>query len=115
MNAAAHTPGPWRVSANGNVVRIGDATENILICKFSNPTNANRRANATLIAAAPDLLRSLKDMLGDMPFALTKDGWSCDHCGREYSGHESKPTNCMDDCPGEMARQAIALAEGRAA
>lgn len=59
---AKHTPGPWRVSANGNVVRIGAAIENILICKFSNPSNSNRRVNAHLIAAAPDMYEALKAM-----------------------------------------------------
>lgn len=68
-------------------------------------------ALAHLFAAAPDMLAALKDMLGDRPWL--QQG-TCIHCGREYPDEpEIIEKGCADDCHGEMARVAIAKAEGR--
>lgn len=65
MNAAQHTPGPWRVGpvddtrvedANGNEVAQIDGDYN------QPETWPLMEANARLIAAAPDLLHSLKEI-----------------------------------------------------
>lgn len=60
--------------------------------------------------AAPDLLAALKDLLGDTP--RNNAAGECNHCGRDNSDYRDDP--CSDDCPGEIARAAIAKAEGRA-
>lgn len=74
--AIAHTPGPWKV--NGSYARKTsnyDKTYRLAVLgptqKTGTPTTAygvgdtsdEARANANLIAAAPDLLRALKDAL----------------------------------------------------
>jgi len=65
--------------------------------------------------AYPELLAALKDLLG--PEADVREGekcWECRHCGREWSymmGDNEVPENCpSDDCPGFIARAAIANA-----
>jgi len=66
-------------------------------------------AEARLREAAPVLLESLKDLLGDLP---SVQGGVCQHCGREY--HDIPSGDCpSDDCPSFHARAAIAKAEGR--
>jgi hypothetical protein len=53
----SHTPGPWRVSHPVNQVESHVRDESgVLICKCYWPDES---ANATLIAAAPDLLEAL--------------------------------------------------------
>lgn len=61
-----HTPGPWRVGDAGNTV-FGPKTAHpspVSICTISGPTPRinpeEKRANARLIAAAPDLLEALE-------------------------------------------------------
>lgn len=80
-----HTPGPWKV----NLSTPADGFECywITACPVSNqerelatvtgPHNANNGANAHLIAAAPDLLAALKQMVadyGDVPEPYDSDG-----------------------------------------
>lgn len=65
-----HTPGPWHIVSGIDVVDFYDYS----ICSVatSNKTQAERKANARLIAAAPDLLTALKNlhdlMLGDFDY-----------------------------------------------
>lgn len=86
-----HTPGPWEVSGS----EIRSQSEQIIIAGTYYVGTARRgqvEANARLIAAAPDLLTSLK--------ALLPEGWGDD--------------DTMDHMPGvKLARAAIAKAEGR--
>ena len=62
----SHTPGPWRTT--GPNVRAGDA----LICYATNhhanaeTPEAEKLANARLIAAAPDLLLALERLVHPM-------------------------------------------------
>ena len=58
--SAVHTPGPWRLSGKATV-RVGDAW--IARVLWYNQAN-----NARLIAAAPDLLTALKDLLAEVHF-----------------------------------------------
>ena len=65
--------------------------------------------------ACPALLEALKDLLGDAPDTHEVNGrYECRHCGREWSamcGDNEVPENCpSDDCPGFIARAAIAKA-----
>jgi len=65
---AQHTPGPWNVYrwADGNMTCIdGGPDDTICIASISgdDPEKPWRRANADLIAAAPDLLAALEAVL----------------------------------------------------
>lgn len=69
MAAAKHTPGPWFTFANGNCVGgpvgllgnpSGADTAGIAHCGMGLRTGTEARANARLIAAAPDLLDALQ-------------------------------------------------------
>jgi hypothetical protein len=69
-------------------------------------------ANARLIAAAPELLEALKDLLGDQP---NVQNGQCVWCGREYRDPDPdfdiQTGDCpCDDCPSSIARSAIAKA-----
>jgi|SRR6185312_8733360 len=96
---AQHTPGPWQV-----VWLVGDADEHPTEVCTSDPnhrvafmTSNGRLADARLIAAAPELLDALRDMLA---------GWNYirQHHGDLYGVGWDR---CAD-----AARTAIAKAEG---
>lgn len=54
MNAAVHSPGPWRIKQDGRIVCYPEALE-CGVLAFGLP-DGEKEANARLIAAAPDLL-----------------------------------------------------------
>lgn len=88
----SHTPGPWNIS------KIGNDYDQYLIYAPGQQSNivksCNGKANACLIAAAPDLLAAAKGLLngaGHLP-----------ECERVY---------CKIAC--QAIREAIAKAEGR--
>lgn len=90
---ARHTPGPWiadtwgGIWADSGIDRHGERT--VDVCQKPTETSDELwRANALLIAAAPDLLAALKNLI----------------C------HEDRPDERMDF---PAARRAIAKAEGR--
>ena len=67
-----HTPGPWRIGDNGITI-FGPKTElpsPVTIAKLLPPTvrvdQEERKANALLIAAAPDLLVMLQRLLDEV-------------------------------------------------
>lgn len=75
MSAHKHTPGPWH--STGRYVGSGHAKMNICECSDNSGCWSNAPeavANARLIAAAPDLLESVKALLGCMSLA----GWDGD-------------------------------------
>jgi len=89
MNKQKHTPGPWRLSNYHNpyryIVRDGGSDDNDafavqegrLICEVAaskRPTISEFKANACLIAAAPDLLSVCKAILA----ANESDGFDFD-------------------------------------
>ena len=105
-----HTPGPWAVhnvewtdvDGNTTVPIITNAPEMvgrrmIGTVRLDN-LNGDGRANAHLIAAAPDMLEALKEI------AEGKGRYSMDPF--------THACNTVDDMK-ELARQAIALVEGR--
>ena len=59
-----HTQGPWRIDGK---TRFGDFTiaagESVKTCQFIAKTQSE--ANARLIAAAPELLKALKELCAD--------------------------------------------------
>jgi len=59
VNAPKHTPGPWTVWEEGGVY-VDSPT--YLVCSVYGPGPAVL-ANARLIAAAPELLEALKDVM----------------------------------------------------
>lgn len=85
MNTTNHTPGPWKHDETWGLIKYGK-TE---ICAL----HSGNEANANLIAAAPDLLSALRFLLADY-VAIE---------GEKLTG---------SSVPVEMARAAIAKAEG---
>ena len=72
MSAAKHTPGPWHIDENGSSISSDAVTDlallNMVNVRFSwggsdFATKSHRLANARLIAAAPELLEALQDLL----------------------------------------------------
>jgi hypothetical protein len=67
-NMSKHTPGPWKVAQTGGFeLAVYGRSKNQPICIFTTPDGdyipqelKNGKANAHLIAAAPDLLAALK-------------------------------------------------------
>jgi len=70
----------------------------------------------------PALLAALKDLLGiSVDIVAGEERDTCRHCGRDYTednmeeaekGNDPLYLCPSDDCPGYIARHAIALAEG---
>ena len=87
MNNTTHTPGPWKVVSgwNDNEVMITGPNGDERICTMDG--NENNEANGNLIAAAPAMYETLKELL-DSPNAKQNAMW-------------------------DRARQAVAQAEGR--
>ena len=83
----------------------------------------NTATDDRLIAAAPALLAALKDLLGiSVDIVAGEERDTCRHCGRDYTednmeeaekGNDPLYLCPSDDCPGYIARHAIALAEGK--
>ncbi len=70
-------------------------------------------ANARLIAAAPDLLAVLDDLLGESDFH--GDPEACAFCGREKTAaqYDAETQRCdSDDCQSFKARAVLAKAKG---
>jgi len=119
---AKHTPGPWTLRLAHSIIDPGDIgihapkarTANIHaecfaeFWKKGDIRNDECLANAHLIAAAPDLLAALRDLVDtaeSMETYLAND--RCMGCQTGDSKH-------ANDCTMEAARAAIAAAEGGA-
>lgn len=72
MTEAKYTPGPWKAVSdvkNAGCLLVNPAVESKLgtpICRidlYSDAKNDQRQANASLIAAAPELLEALQSVL----------------------------------------------------
>lgn len=89
-----HTPGPWRVSGDS----VASVLTNVVLCQTFSPApyrgEAQREANARLIAAAPDLLDACK--MAELTLSLSDNDCrdrppsgdrcgECVRCGVEYS------------------------------
>jgi len=86
-----HTPGPWmfRPSRQPQITSESDPAGRTIAIVYDQVPDAERKANASLIAAAPELLEALKECLGE----LERLGWG----GAGYT---------------DLAHAAIAKAEG---
>lgn len=91
-----HTPGPWHVDGD-NVFGQCENWFGYLICEPLGGTPEQAQANAALIAAAPDLLATLEEIV-DCHAALTRQ-----------VGHNDDTAVCL-----VAARAAIAKAKGGA-
>lgn len=101
MSAAKHTPGPWRVSKDGDTV-VPESTNALLADVYdgspSDKTDMEvTRANARLIAAAPEMLEASREIF------LELDG--------RYDGAPDSRTLWMGEHLTRL-RAAIAKAEG---
>lgn len=111
QSIAKHTPGPWKInenaagdiwiqsSVNGFIAKItpayGQVPEGLKIA---------RKANALLMAASPDLLAALEDLLEQ---AETTSQWHCAFAALKPNKAQSKRLACH-----AQARAAIAQARG---
>lgn len=58
-----HTPAPWYFSNEG-VLRVRAKDDDEVVCSYAGYENCEREyANAKLIAAAPDLLEALQELV----------------------------------------------------
>lgn len=107
---ATHTPGPWEISCDGYGI-IADNQKQITRIKYTNPVTSpsvghitlqEAKANARLIAAAPELLSALKDLVAIQDV-------------KEHDSGEEQLSNPHDSesCVLCTAREVIAKAEGR--
>lgn len=102
LSPRKHTPGPWRVfisTSGSQIIGIGELDgQGIADCGFGvwRGGSAEAFANARLIAAAPDLLAELRNMV-EVFWGLADD----------RNGDGGEPPSCI-----VAARAAIAKAEG---
>jgi hypothetical protein len=67
MTQSKHTPGPWRHSKGGpNGCPVVGTDRGLMVCMLSHSVNIpthieQAKANASLIAAAPEMLEALKE------------------------------------------------------
>lgn len=59
-----HTPGPWTTAEYDDRLMINGVRG--FVCTMDQPTGPEQQANASLIAAAPDLLAALKNVVADI-------------------------------------------------
>ena len=81
-----HTPGPWRVTVGGTIGALWNSVSHrfghIVACVYPcGRDTVEARANAYLIAAAPDLLKAL-----EAEDAWQKHQHSCARCGSMFPG-----------------------------
>jgi hypothetical protein len=104
--SAGHTPGPWLHDAQDDWRDICQTTgigRHVIACVTPSVGGVGEetdRANARLIAAAPELLDALSDLATAMEAVLAKPG---DETRRPHAAHYAK-----------LARAAIAKATGNA-
>ena len=99
-------------------VGICDADGLAEVVALAHPNNARRIVQC--VNAHDALVGALKDIIGDGPDVVEQDCggttstgyFVCRHCGREWSaaaGDDEVPEYCpSDDCPGYIARKALA-------
>lgn len=80
--ATKHTPGPWQYAFEGGTVAFIVEADGTTVAKVSVTENSTAHtalsANARLIAAAPDLLEALADLLHQAKFSEGEGGWDFD-------------------------------------
>lgn len=94
-----HTPGPWEAVEIGVIAQKITSHGNFYICSLIDPENEEDKANARLIAAAPELLEALKQI--------------ANHFDMDGYGPDAWKKLALEMA--ETARAAIARAEGNGA
>ena len=75
--SAKHTPGPWQISKKSIDAVVTDAGNYVADCGLSIVIpDDEQRANARLIAAAPDMLEALEE-IARLPIARTYPDGPC--------------------------------------
>lgn len=73
-----HTPGPWTVGGARTLKVWGGPSPRDVICEPWHVAVGSRKANAHLIAAAPEMLEALKELDAHWsavgPYAIGHDG-----------------------------------------
>jgi hypothetical protein len=72
INNTKHTPGPWYVTRH-NDLQYSISQKETGYDEMIEALDEEDEANAKLIAAAPELLEALKDLLGDVMNLLDKN------------------------------------------
>jgi len=88
----SHTPGPWEEYSGGETIHSAGGSLICIVCPEGHTLDSADRANAHLIAAAPELVEALEAVLGTFSDATDDIHNHCD--------------------PIRMARQALAKAKG---
>lgn len=121
-HTAKHTPGPWVSTGphSREVVTYNTGTYRpaMTIATVNGYWDGEALANMHLVAAAPAMYEALTTLLPEEDIVSTDSGPDeCRWCGRTYPDYDNEgelPVLCTsDDCPGYIARQAIAQAEGK--
>ena len=118
MSQTSFTPGPWQVHANiGRKSELGivaDAAPCIICTMHGGKANewpTITRANARLIAAAPDLLAALENLV-----IQSRVSYAGAFCGKQPWADAEKEIHRQNACYAEsMALDAIARARGQEA
>lgn len=89
----SHTQGPWKVDKNHkgfvDIRRDVDSYTSGIATVWEDFYAENYESNARLIAAAPDMLEALEEVMGE----LDVEGLPCPLCGRNLTiGHRR---NCI--------------------
>jgi len=112
MNTPKHTPGPWTTEGADITNGYPEQGARVLIAEkvFS-------EHDAALIAAAPAMYEALLSILPATDIVSGQETDNCRWCGRDYTDHavetgETLELCSSDDCPGYIARAALAQAEG---
>lgn len=68
MSNYKHTPGPWEVKGYGSGI-FPSGGNHPIVCSMTTPSGfiSNHEANSKLIAAAPELLEALQNMINANP------------------------------------------------
>lgn len=78
---SGHTPGPWAVGSedadSGEIEVVSEARPYICLV-FAGAIGGTTRANARLIAAAPDGLDAGRELLGVVKAAIASGDWKVD-------------------------------------
>ena len=118
MHTPKHTPGPYKVvhdnSIDATYIVPTEPPDSHAIARIYR-NHPEYEENAHLIAAAPAMYEALKDLIGDLGdlHGGSIAELQCHWCGRDYEDEKAGGLCTSDDCPGYIARQAIAQAEGK--
>lgn len=111
-----YTKGPWKLFGAGV---IQSECNGIVVCeieedKYGPKTDVERRANAHLIAATPDMYEILSRLMvnvGTNGHGTDSDIFYCEFCQESHEDYTLIPHT--NTCAVTVAKQALAKAEGR--